>query len=74
MNKLWDEWICDFADDDIVVMTDQTSEDMISFEIEDRKYFLEQTGEEGLLAVKFSAAVSGGSNVQEFVEKVSEIL
>ena len=41
MNKLWDEWICDFADDDIVVMTDQTREDMISFEIEDRKYFLE---------------------------------
>ena len=41
MDKLWDEWISEFADDDIVVMTSETGKYMVSFEIEDRKYTLE---------------------------------
>ena len=56
MNKVWEDWICEFADDEIMPITCETSEAMVSFEIEDRKYTLEQSEEEGLFIKKFSAS------------------
>ena len=56
MNKIWEDWICEFADDEIMPVTCETSEVMVSFEIEDRKYTLEQSEEEGIILKKFSAS------------------
>ena len=56
MDKIWDEWISEFEDEQIVPMTCETSEHMVSFEIENTIYTLEQSGEAGKLVVRLTAA------------------
>ena len=67
MDKIWQEWISGFDDEDIILLTSETNvtnEHQISFEMvlftefdtENRDYFLEQSGEAGTYVVKLRAA------------------
>ena len=82
MDKIWQEWISGFDDEDIILLTSETNvtnEHQISFEMvlftefdtENRDYFLEQSGEAGKYVVKLRAAKESSSNVQNFVENVN---
>ena len=74
MDKLWNDWIEKQNDLDIAIITLETTDKRIFFEIDDACYTLEQSGAPEQPVVRLSSTQEGRPKVAKFVSEVNDKL